>query len=103
MQNLKQLIKEFRESLECDELPEFEAKCGSDLPKLLDAVEILVEGLEFYADGAGLELVDEGRDYLSNYVAYENDFRRDTPNHLDKPVGEYAKQALQLAEEKVRL
>lgn len=73
MQNLKQLIKEFRESFEYDELPDFEAKCGSDLPKLLDAMEILVDGLGIV--GGALP-----------------------PNALSMKC----RQALQLAEEKVR-
>lgn len=101
MKNLKQLIKEFRESHESDDNLDFAEMCVMNLPKLLDAMEVLVEAVEFYAEGAGLDLVDEGRNFSVDYVAYENDFRRDTPLHLDQPIGEYARKALKKIEEKV--
>lgn len=80
MTNLKQLIKEFRESFDHDELPEFEAKCGSDLPKLLDAVELLENALhDIHLKAATIP----------------------DKNTIDE-ICEICVQALQLAEEKVR-
>lgn len=67
------------------------ARIMKELEPVFEALEVL----QFYADGAGLDLVDEGRNYHVDYVAYENDFRRDTPLHLDKPVGTMAKMALE--------
>jgi hypothetical protein len=59
-----------------------------------DKVRRLVEVLRFYANGAGVQVVDEGRNYNSHYVAYENHFDLKDTNHFDKPIGEYAKQVL---------
>lgn len=80
MQKVKQLIKEFRDSVENDSILTFEERCMPDLPKLLDAVEILVEGLELCA--------------LDSVVA--TDFREEYFLSVKN-----AKEALQLAEEKV--
>ena len=87
---LKQLIKEFRESFDHDELPEFEAKCGSDLPKLLDAMEVLIEGLEKVRDKETCDVIYPGsKKYISYMAGWEG-------------VSLYAGKALQLAEEKVK-
>lgn len=105
MQTLKQLIKEFRESFDHDELPEFEAKCGSDLPKLLDAVEVLIEGLEYYTERPPRKEVT----YTHNYCS--DNCPRDCIEHTYETKGmagpschsmEIARQALQQADEKVR-
>jgi hypothetical protein len=56
------------------------------------AASKLEKACEFYANGAGLELCDEGRNYMPHYVAYENDFS--DGGMMDAKVGETAKLAL---------
>lgn len=65
----------------------------NELAPRLKSAEKLREALEFYAAGAGIEVVDEGRNYNSRHVAYENDYSEN--GHMDKPVGFKAKEALE--------
>lgn len=57
-------------------------------------LKIAEEALEFYADGAGIEIVDEGRNYNVSPVAYENNYNG--TDHMDKKVGELARKTLAL-------
>lgn len=114
MENLKQLIKEFRElesklnsPISEDDSPQiqFEQKCYKDITKLLDAVEILVEGLEYYTERPPKREVT----YTHNYCS--DDCPRDCSEHIYETKGMagpachsmgIARQALQQADERVR-
>lgn len=71
------------------------------LAPLLELLPDVVEALEFYAQGAGLEIVDEGRNCMVRMVAYENDLRENSEMHLDEPVGAWAKRTLAKIKEAV--
>ena len=49
----------------------------------------MIEALEFYAQGAGVECIDEGRNYMASYVAYENDFSEN--GKMDVKIGTRAR------------
>lgn len=66
-----------------------------------DALIKLAEALKFYSDGAGLDLVDEGRNYFSHYVAYENDY--EAQSHMDKKVGTRAQDVLREVAEQLKV
>ena len=87
----------------CDELNHAERMCRERLVSLEHAraerdslkekLAIAMSALDFYSDGAGIYILDEGRNYRAHSVAYENSFK-ENEDHFDKPLGTKAKLAL---------
>lgn len=73
---------------------------NEEVTRLLDLLERAVQVAEFYANGAGLDIVDEGRNYMPSYKAYENCFSSE--NHIDKEVGALAQEFLETDPKKER-
>lgn len=67
---------------------------NKQLEEKQNLLEEAMEVIKFYADGAGLEIIDEGRNFSSHHVAYENDYNGVLTN-CDKQVGYKAKEFLE--------